>query len=66
MKLWFEGSPAQAVRNLRKHRATFETAARAFANPLALTAQDRAEAIRVVSARRADPKERRRHERETR
>ena len=55
MKLWFEGSPAQAVRNLRKHRATFETAARAFANPLALTAQDRAEAIRVVSARRADP-----------
>ena len=49
MKLWLEGSPAQAVHNLRKHRATFETAARAFANPLILTAQDRAEAIRVVS-----------------
>ena len=98
MKLRFEWDPAKAAHNFRKHRVSFETAARAFADPFALTAQDRAEngewrwqtlgrvegqllllvahtvgddadgaeVIRLISARRADPKERKRDEQETR
>jgi len=98
MKLRFEWDPAKAADNVRKHRVSFETATRAFADPFALTGQDRAEngewrwqtlgrvaghllvlvahtvgdapdgveVIRIISARRADPKERRRYEQETR
>ena|SRR5271155_4510884 len=98
----FEWDPAKAARNLRKHGVTFETAARAFADPFALTDQDRvergeyrwqllgmvegrlllmvahtireedeggglaAEVIRIISAREADRRERRRYEQETR
>ena len=43
MKLRFEWDPAKAARNFRKHRVRFETAVRVFADPFALTAQDRIE-----------------------
>jgi uncharacterized DUF497 family protein len=84
----------KAERNLVKHRVSFETAVRAFADPFQLAEQDRiengecrwqtigmvdghllllvahtvgedkdgAEIIRIISARRADPKERERYE----
>jgi uncharacterized DUF497 family protein len=80
--------------NLRKHRISFETAARVFTDPYALTRQDRiengeyrwqtvgmidgitvmlvahtleedpdgVEVIRIISARRANLKERKRYE----
>ena len=89
----FEWDPAKAQANVRKHRIGFELAARVFADPMALTVQDRveqgecrwqtlglvegqlvllvahtvrddddgAEVIRIISARRADPKERKRY-----
>ncbi|MFT4243183.1 MAG: BrnT family toxin [Acidovorax sp.] len=94
MNTRFEWDPAKARTNLQKHRVSFETAARAFADPFALAAQDRieggelrwqtlglvdgqililvahttwddedgTEVIRIISARHADPKERRRYE----
>ncbi|MDO5703716.1 MAG: BrnT family toxin [Paracoccus sp. (in: a-proteobacteria)] len=94
MELRFEWDPEKAANNLRKHRVSFEVAARAFADPFALTEQDRVEdgecrwqtlglvegyllllvahtvwddedgveVIRIISARRADPKERKRYE----
>jgi len=84
----------KARANLRKHRVSFETAARVFTDPHALTVQDRieggeyrwqtlglvdgitlllvahtleedpggGEVIRIISARRADPKERKCYE----
>jgi uncharacterized DUF497 family protein len=101
MKTRFEWDAAKAASNLRKHRVSFETAIRAFADPFALTDQDRIEGgeqrwqtlgvvdgyhlllvvhtyrdkdedeqpveiIRIISAREADRKERRRYEQETR
>jgi len=39
----FEWDPAKADRNLRKHRVSFELAARVFADPFALFEQDRFE-----------------------
>jgi uncharacterized DUF497 family protein len=39
----FEWDPAKAATNLRKHRVSFETAIRAFADPFAWTEQDRIE-----------------------
>lgn len=94
MESRFEWDPAKAQSNLRKHRVSFETAVRAFADPFAVVAQDRiengeqrwqtlglvdgyllllvahtvwdnkdgTEVIRIISARRAEPKERRRYE----
>ncbi len=97
----FEWDPAKAASNLRKHRVSFGTAIRAFADPFALTEQDRIEGgeqrwqtlgmvegyvlllvahtiyeedeagqsveiIRIISARPADRKERRRYEQEIR
>ncbi|MEO6320443.1 MAG: BrnT family toxin [Polaromonas sp.] len=93
----FEWDFAKAARNLVKHGVSFETAARVFADPFAMTRQDRieagqqrwqtlgmadglvlllvahtvreddsAEVIRLISARRADPTERKRYEQETR
>jgi uncharacterized DUF497 family protein len=94
MKTRFEWDPAKAASNLKKHRVSFETALRVFADPFALVTQDRiehgeyrwqtlgavegrlvllvahtvqdeadgTEVIRIISARRADPKERRRYE----
>lgn len=94
MKTRFEWDLAKAETNLRKHRVSFEIAARAFADPFAVTEQDRiegeeyrwqtvglvdghllllvahtvwddtggVEVIRIISARRAEPKERRRYE----
>lgn len=94
MKTQFEWDITKAESNLRKHRVSFETAARVFADPFALVEQDRiengeyrwqtlgvvegyllllvahtvrddedgAEIIRIISARRADTKERKRYE----
>jgi uncharacterized protein len=99
MKTRFQWDPAKAASNLRKH--SFEAAVRAFADPFALTEQDRVEdgeqrwqtlgvvegyflilaaqvswdededglpieVIRIISARSADRKERRRYEQENR
>jgi len=101
MKIRFEWDQDKAARNLDKHRVSFETAIRVFADPFALTEQDRIEGgeqrwqtlgmvgshclllvahtfrdedegghsietIRIISAREADRKERRRYEEETR
>ncbi len=101
MRTRFEWDPAKAAGNLRKHGVSFDTAIRAFADPFALTEQDRIEGgeqrwqtlglvegyflllvahtireenengqpieiIRIVSARAADRKERRRYEQEIR
>lgn len=94
MKIKFEWDTAKAASNLKKHRLSFETAARVFADPFALVEQDRiengeqrwqtlglveghllvlvahtvrededgTEVLRIISARRADPKERKRYE----
>jgi uncharacterized DUF497 family protein len=93
-KTHFEWDTAKAKANLKKHRVSFETAARVFADPFAVTTQDRIEGgeyrwqtlgmvdgvvlllvahtlqeaedggelIRIISARRADPKEKRNYE----
>ena len=90
----FEWDTAKAKANLKKHRVSFETAARVFADPFAVTTQERiedgeyrwqtlglvdgvvlllvahtlhededgGELIRIISARRADPKEKRSYE----
>jgi len=90
----FEWDAAKAASNLSKHKVSFETATRAFADPFLLTQQDRiengeqrwqsigmvdgqlvllvahtvgedddgTEVLRIISARRADPKERKRYE----
>lgn len=39
----FEWDPAKATSNLRKHGVSFDTAIRAFVDPLALLQQDRIE-----------------------
>jgi uncharacterized DUF497 family protein len=96
MKARFEWDPVKAENNLKKHRVSFETAIRAFADPFAVVRQDRIEneehrwqtlglvddhllllvahtvhndkddegieVIRIISARRADPKDRKRYE----
>ena len=101
MNVRLEWDSSKAASNRRKHAVSFETAARAFADPFALTDQDRieggeyrwrtlgmveghlllmvahtlreedqdgqtVEVIRIVSARKADSRERRRYEQETR
>lgn len=90
----FEWDEKKDESNLARHRVSFETAARAFADPLLLSEQDRiengerrwqtivmvdghllllvahtvgedkdgVEIIRIISARRADPKKRKRYE----
>ncbi len=89
MDIRFEWDEAKARSNLSKHHVSFETAARVFLDPLALTYQDRiekgeyrwqtlgvvdgyllllvahtvhhdkqSELIEIISARRADKKER--------
>lgn len=94
MNIRFEWDPAKAERNLKKHRVSFEMATRVFADPFAVSEQDRIEGgehrwqtlgivegcllllvahtvrdeegdievIRIISARRAEPKERCRYE----
>lgn len=94
MKTRFEWDAAKAASNLAKHRVSFETATRAFADPFLLTQQDRnengehrwqtigmvdghllllvahtvgedgdgTEVLRIISARKAEPKERKRYE----
>ena len=90
----FEWDADKAASNLVKHRVSFETAARVFADPFLLMRQDRfengelrwqsiglvdgqlvllvahtvgddddgTEIIRIISARKAEPKERKRYE----
>ena len=43
MKTRFEWDPAKAESNLKKHRVSFETATRVFADPFAVVKQDRIE-----------------------
>lgn len=43
MDIRFEWDPAKAEANLRKHGVSFETAARVFSDPFALSEQDRIE-----------------------
>ena len=43
MKMHFEWDEDNATNHLKKHKISFETAARVFADPFALTAQDRIE-----------------------
>src|SRR6218665_2260233 len=43
MKIRFEWDPVKALANVSKHRVSFETAVRAFADPFALAEQDRIE-----------------------
>ncbi len=89
MKIRFDWDAAKAESNFQKRRVSFETATRVFADPFALTVQDRiekgelrwqtlglvenqwlllvahtvhddqdgAEVLRIISARRADPKD---------
>lgn len=100
MSIKFEWDANKAASNLIKHRVSFETATRAFADPFLLMVQDRfengelrwqslgmvdghlvllvahtvgeddegIEVLRIISARKADSKERKRYEqdRETR
>lgn len=93
MKTEFIWDKQKAASNLQKHHVSFELAMRVFADPFALTVQDRiengeyrwqtigivegclillvahtilesndSEIIRIISARRADSKERQRYE----
>lgn len=93
MNISFEWDEAKAHANLKKHHVSFELAARAFFDPLALSFQDRiengehrwqtlgmvegclvllvahnvrhdedGEVIRIISARKADKKERKHYE----
>lgn len=101
MRVRFEWDLDKSAGNLRKHRVSFGTALRVFADPFALSEQDRVEGgeqrwqtlgmvegrvlllvahtirdedeagqpvevIRIISARAADRKERRRYEQENR
>jgi len=43
MSISFKWDPEKAASNFRKHRVSFETASRAFADPFALVRQDRIE-----------------------
>ncbi|WP_273724499.1 BrnT family toxin [Bartonella sp. AU18XJBT] len=97
MKIRFEWDETKAKSNLRKHRVSFEIAARVFADPFAMVKQDRIEngeyrwqtlglvdgfllllvahtvhddkdgieVIRIISARRANSKERKHYEEES-
>ncbi|WP_375619016.1 MULTISPECIES: BrnT family toxin [unclassified Bartonella] len=97
MQIRFEWDETKAKSNLRKHRVSFEIAARVFADPFAMVKQDRIEngeyrwqtlglvdgfllllvahtvhddkdgieVIRIISARRANSKERKRYEEES-
>ena len=94
MEARFKWDAAKAAKNLSKHRVSFETTTRAFADPLLLTQRDRiengehrwqsigmvdghlvlfvahtvmqdddgCEILRIISARKADLKERKRYE----
>ena len=94
MKMKFEWDSKKAEANLKKHRVSFNTAIRAFADPFAMVEQDRiedgehgwqtlgnvdgyllllvahtvrddedgTEVVRIISARRAESKERKRYE----
>jgi len=96
METKFEWDTEKAKINLKKHGVSFETAARAFADPFAVSRQDRIEngeqrwqtlarvddclllvahtvrddedsipVFRIISARRAEPKERNRYEQDS-
>ena len=94
MNIRFEWDAVKAASNLSKHKVSFETAIRIFADPFLLTQHDRiengevrwqsigmvegyllllvahtvredddgGEVLRIISARKADPKERKHYE----
>jgi uncharacterized protein len=96
MNIRFEWDDENAANHFRKHKVSFEMAARAFADPFALTVHDRiengeqrwqtigmvdghlvllvahtvsedddgTEVVGIISARKADPKERKRYDEE--
>ena len=98
MNIRFEWDDENAANHFRKHKVSFEVAARAFADPFAFTAHDRiengeqrwqtigmvdghlvllvahtvgedddgTEVICIISARKADAKERKRYDEENR
>ena len=98
MQIRFEWDEKNAAAHFKKHKVSFEMAARAFADPFALTSHDRiengeqrwqtigmvdghlvllvahtvgedddgTEVICIISARKADPKERKRYDQENR
>ena len=98
MQIRFEWDEENGTAHFKKHKVSFEMAARAFADPFALTSHDRIEngeqrwqtigmvdghlvllvahtvgedndgieVIRIISARKADPKERKRYDQENR
>ena len=98
MNIQFKWDDENAANHFRKHKVSFEMAARAFADPFALTVHDRTEngeqrwqtvgmvdgqlvllvahtvseddggteVICIISGRKADPKERKRYDQETR
>jgi uncharacterized DUF497 family protein len=97
MQIRFEWDEANAAKHFKKHGVSFEVAARVFADPFALMAQDRiengeqrwqtigtvggyllllvahtvseddgTEVVGIISARKADSKERKRYEQENR
>lgn len=74
MHVRFEWDAVKAASNLAKHGVSFEEAIEVFADPWALMTQDRIESedgdgmevIRIVSARTADRKERKRYENQNR
>lgn len=98
MNIRFEWDDENAANHFKKHKVNFAMAARAFADPFALTVHDRiengeqrwqtigmvdghvlplvahtvgeddvgAEVICIISARKADPKERKRYDQENR
>jgi len=76
MKTVFEWDADKAAGNVRKHGISFETAVAAFSDPFVLTTVDRVEngeqrwqtveVIRIISAREANRKERKRYEEDAR
>lgn len=57
MQIRFEWDDDNAAKHFKKHGVSFEVAARVFADT---------EVIGIISARKADPKERKRYEQEDR
>jgi uncharacterized protein len=61
----FEWDAAKATENARKHGVTFEEASTVFGDPLLVVAfLERPPRTRIISARRATHRERRRYEAE--
>jgi uncharacterized DUF497 family protein len=58
----FEWDRDKADSNLGKHGVSFDEAVTVFYDPLAATFDEERETVRLITARRATPAERKRHE----